>query len=203
MIFAPYVPPSPAAVPPARYSGPALAVPMDFGQACQLEPGVCGTNTSGAIPPELRRALRYPAVTAGGACPVSPVSSVAAVDIPLPALGGGRVRALLGVDTSGVARTGRWNDHWAGAFKAFWVSEGSYQGPFRVRGARVDGPGDIGFGFNSDIAEVVVPSGPTHDIRAGYRLANTGISVTTPGCYALQVDGTTFSDLIVFRAVAG
>ena len=36
---------------------------------------------------------------------------------------------------------------------------------------------------------------------SGYRTAPNGTYVTAPGCYGLQVDGTTFSEVIVFQAV--
>ena len=134
---------------------------------------------------------------------MSATSTIPEVDIPLPAVGTGEVRGLIPVDAHAAVAIGRYGDNWAGAFKSFWVASPSYSGPFTVRGARVDGPGDIAFGANPQvITEIAVPAGPTQQVSAGYRIANEPTMVTTAGCYALEVDGVGFSDVIVFKAVA-
>ena len=48
---------------------------------------------------------------------------------------------------------------------------------------------------------VVVPPGPTLNSDAGWRTAPGGTWVGTPGCYAWQIDGLTFSHVIIFEAV--
>jgi hypothetical protein len=57
------------------------------------------------------------------------------------------------------------------------------------------------------MAPLVVPPGPTIDTvqlsngRPGYRKVQSVLWVRSPGCYAWQVDGLTFSEIIVIRAV--
>jgi hypothetical protein len=43
-------------------------------------------------------------------------------------------------------------------------------------------------------------SGPTLNGRDGWRQWPGGTWLRTPGCYAWQIDGTDFSDVIVFEA---
>jgi hypothetical protein len=45
------------------------------------------------------------------------------------------------------------------------------------------------------------PPGPTLNGAGGWREAPSGLWVRAPGCYAWQVDGLTFSETIVVRAV--
>jgi hypothetical protein len=90
---------------------------------------------------------------------------------------------------------------WYG-FKTLWFTEPSYQGPARIRGTRIDAPGAMAFGERPDLAELIIPPGPTLNGRDGWREAPGGTYVKGPGCYAWQVDGVGFSDIIVFRAVA-
>jgi len=87
-------------------------------------------------------------------------------------------------------------------FKTLWFSVPSYDGPWTVRGNRIDGEGHVIFGEQPTVAALVVPPGPTTNEAAdGYRQAPGGTYVQRPGCYAWQVDGTSFSYVIVFRAV--
>jgi hypothetical protein len=81
--------------------------------------------------------------------------------------------------------------------KVRWISTG-YTGPVFVRAARIDGTGTAAvkfsyFGQSQDGGHYADLSSPTNDIPAT-------TSVSGPGCYAYQIDGTTFSTTIVFRA---
>ena len=75
-----------------------------------------------------------------------------------------------------------------------------YTGPVLVRTARIDGPGTATMRFSY--------WGETGDggYYADLPTDNSDLPATTkvggPGCYAYQVDGSTFSTTIVFRAVA-
>jgi hypothetical protein len=93
-----------------------------------------------------------------------------------------------------------------------WISEPTYRGPVLVRGRRIDGPGRIGFG------DAVNPRpelylGPEswadrggdakrwrRAVRRGWRLAYENARIQTSGCYAFQIDGDSFRDVIVFAA---
>jgi hypothetical protein len=83
--------------------------------------------------------------------------------------------------------------------KTDWVVAASYGGPVLIRGARIDGYGLIGFGEQPVIGHLVIPPGYTVNSGVnGGRSAPGGTFVGMPGCYAWQIDGVTFSDVIVF-----
>ena len=48
---------------------------------------------------------------------------------------------------------------------------------------------------------IVVPAGPTVNGVDGYREATGATYVMEPGCYGWQVDGLTFTEVIVVNAV--
>jgi len=104
-------------------------------------------------------------------------------------------------DPSGGLQFDRQTDGWYG-FKTLWFTDPSYQGPVRIRGARIDAPGEMAFGEAPSAGELIIPPGPTLNEVAGYREAPGGTYVRAPGCYAWQVDGVGFTNLVVFRAMA-
>lgn len=91
-----------------------------------------------------------------------------------------------------------WSGGWFG-LKTLWYVAPSYKGPVLIRGSRIDGDGLVGFGENPFIGHLIFPAGPTvNDTADGYRTAPGGTYVAGPGCYAWQIDGLSFSDVIVF-----
>jgi hypothetical protein len=93
-----------------------------------------------------------------------------------------------------------------------WIGAPAYRGPVLVRGARVDGPERLGFGATAVPSwRLRLPRGrwdersPTFGrwqgaARAGWRFALAQMRVRAHGCYAVQIDGLSFSDVIVFSA---
>jgi hypothetical protein len=86
-----------------------------------------------------------------------------------------------------------------------WVAAGSYSGPLLIRGATLGEAGALGFGTGA------VPYSELQLLDAGRgapqvsgrgRAWITYTRVQSGGCYAYQVDGAGFSEVIVFRAVA-
>jgi hypothetical protein len=105
----------------------------------------------------------------------------------------------------------------------------SYNGPFVLRAARLGAKGPIevqsgGTGQAPGPGPLVVPAGPTINtyytgwrpglvrdavtgrlVRTltgyGYRTVPGGTWIKSPGCYAWQVDGRGFSDVIVMDAL--
>jgi hypothetical protein len=82
--------------------------------------------------------------------------------------------------------------------KVRWLGAG-YAGPVLLRAARIDGPGAASARFS------YVGSSRDGGHYAELTNADSDLPATTtvggPGCYAYQVDGTTFSKTIVFGAV--
>jgi hypothetical protein len=153
--------------------------------------------------PALRRPLHIPHLGPGSRCPVSKSHTISG-DFG-PGLGPGPVYPIL---------EGRllfnypptpdqlwYPTKWSGQ-KALWVAKASYRGPALIRGRRLDGPHELRFGGGHV---------PERELRlTGSKAFTTGWSgrqwpsytrLRAAGCYAWQVDGTTFSRVIVFRPV--
>jgi hypothetical protein len=144
------------------------------------------------LPTTLMRPLNLPRIGPGTACPATSGHGVNTVGFGTFALGPGPVYPGIGGPLSA------WGDGWFG-FKSLWFVAPSYDGPVLIRGARIDGSGRVGFGENPLIGHLVIPPGRTvNEADDGYRTAPGGTYVPGPGCYAWQVDGLTFSYVIVF-----
>ncbi len=144
---------------------------------------LCSGHCTGSVPAALERPLRLPGLGSGGSCPVSvgkgPVEPSGSPNVRLTPFAGSA---------------------WQGA-QVTWRSAASYHGPVLIRGHQVGGAGVVGFGEGHvpydqlqllDTAQGT-PRGPT-------RIWPSFMRVHAPGCYAYQVDGTSFSYVIVFRA---
>lgn len=96
--------------------------------------------------------------------------------------------------------------NWAGQ-KVLWFVLPRYQGPVLIRGGRIDGPGRVRFD-SGDIPPLSIritgsTAQPGIPVPKGVRNRPSYTRVRGPGCYAYQVDGTSFSRIVVFRAVWG
>jgi hypothetical protein len=186
---------------------PGLVVPTNYQEACANEGAVC-VNASGAVPAVLNRPLHLPMLRPGERCPATSGAPISTAYFAGVALGNGPVRPLIA--SAGNLRHGiadldptdvpGWRE-----FKTLWFSVPAYQGPFVIRAERVDRPGSIVLGGSgglpTTVVPLVVPPGPTINGGGGWRTAPSGTWAKSPGCYAWQVDGLTFSEVIVVRAV--
>jgi hypothetical protein len=118
--------------------------------------------------------------------------------------------------TEGTPRIPYWNsmepvpgsDSRAG--RSYWITRDTYSGPLLVRGGRIDQPGELGFGDKRvPLDQLRLPAGPGPEWDAlrdslpqGWRAAEVPIRVSTPGCYAIQVDGIDFSFVATFAVAA-
>jgi hypothetical protein len=90
---------------------------------------------------------------------------------------------------------------WNG-WKHVWVVRAGYQGPVLIRGGQLDGPSDVRFGEGIvPPSEHRLPATP-RQLAGRFRFERTLSRVRAPGCYAYQIDGTTFSYLVVFEVRA-
>jgi hypothetical protein len=91
---------------------------------------------------------------------------------------------------------------WQGG-RVTWTAPASYHGPVLIRGRRLGGGGAVGFGEGHvpyDELQLDAPGqGPAIPRGAGREWLSM-TRVREPGCYAYQVDGTSFSEVIVFSA---
>lgn len=160
----------------------------------------------------LARPLHLPHIAHGASCPVS------AVDHSVPfvrrfgvANGIGKGPAypigLPGGELRLAPAKNFQSKRWAGQ-KVLWFVLPSYIGPVLIRGARVDGPSLVRFQRgNVPPKQLWIPRGetqgqPGHPVPKGTRYLPSYTRVRGPGCYAYQIDGTTFSRIVVFRATS-
>jgi hypothetical protein len=181
-------------------------VPATYQQACAAEVSICGHVPAGPVPSVLSRPLHFPVLRPGQGCPATPGHPLHTSLFSGTALGTGQVRVMVesqaGAARRGIAKllTHTSAPGWYG-FKTLWFSVPSYQGPFVIRATRLGAPGPIAMGEAPRLGPLVVPPGAVMNEAGGYRQAPGGTWVKSPGCYAWQVDGLTFSDIIVVRAV--
>jgi hypothetical protein len=181
-----------------------LVIPATYQQACAYADATCMPGDNGPIPAVLKRPLHWPHVGPSGRCPASRGLRTTTPFLTGVLLGHGLVEPLIAnpVTQGGTATLGAPADfpHWR-ALKVIWMSPPSYQGPFVVRGTRLDRRGILGFGGSPQPGPLVAPPGPTINSYSGYRTWPDAAWVRHPGCYAWQVDGLAFSETIVVRLV--
>ncbi len=91
---------------------------------------------------------------------------------------------------------------WLGG-RVQWMAAQSYGGPILIRGRRLGGAGAVGFGEGHvpyDELELLSSGTGAPPVTGGGRSWLTYTRVQSAGCYAYQVDGTSFSSVIVFAA---
>ncbi|SCG67227.1 hypothetical protein GA0070613_4271 [Micromonospora inositola] len=159
-----------------------------------------------AVASLLARPLRLPTIPAGTDCPVTQARPLAAGEgqfttnvfgtgplYPLPPYLGPNTTLRLSGETP--RPDGLYEK------KVVWANKGGYTGPAVVRIGRLDGPGHgqvrLYYDAAASQAEALV-----------FGLSNdptqwpSGTFVSGPGCYAYLIEGTTFSDTIIFKVTA-
>lgn len=181
-------PPRPAVAPAAWRAAPTPEVPIDRADAWE---DVWRTLE--------RRPLRLPAAGAG-TCPVSPVEPI----VGRHGLGDGPVYAV--VDPAGVVRYGGGEERggWTTA-KVLWLASPWYRGPALVRGRQLDGPNEVVFpraeGEPATALRFPIWTGVgSPDVPEGWRQQPSWLGFRASGCYAVQIDGISFSRTLVFAA---
>jgi hypothetical protein len=164
--------------------------------------GATSTTTPAAVWKSLHRPLHIPYLRAGAPCPRS--KGGRAAPHTGYTLGTGPVYVVLGFsdpppDPHGVVNLKggnvRWRWHWA---KTLWAFSPRYRGPILIRGTRLDRRWPVEFlVLPHRYAELRVP--PRHPRKWSYLPSGSGYRAT--GCYAFQMDGTSFSRVVVFRVV--
>jgi hypothetical protein len=155
---------------------------------------------------KLHRPLHLPRIAPGAVCPVSRVDpriDWERVKFPgSPGIGRGPVYPGLG--STGGRLTARpdlqYGGPWAGE-KVFWYVRPSYRGRVLIRGRRLDGPQRLGFNGHSQPARELRIE-PWNSVSwEGQPPTSRGrpsdMRVRASGCYGVQIDGTTFSRVVV------
>ena len=190
--------PAPAASVPAPTGGESYAA------LCAGAPGCPG----GGVPTALRRPIHLPHIAAGARCPVSAPGhrvtrySTAVIGpgpiyaVSLGPFGHTAILPFVMPSQAGLFGGSAWGGQ---ALK--WDGAPSYHGPVLIRGRKLTAHDGLGFGAGIvPQAEMDVPPGSGDPNAGGWRFWPGYARLRSPGCYGLQVDGTTFSEIIIFRA---
>jgi hypothetical protein len=82
-----------------------------------------------------------------------------------------------------------------------WVVDPAYHGAVLIRGGRLDGTESVRFGADRDPArQLRLPLEPDN-MTGGWLNYPSYTRLRAAGCYGYQIDGRSFSKVIVFRAV--
>jgi hypothetical protein len=151
----------------------------------------------------LSRPLHIPKLSAGAACPISAVAP--GIDFRSqgvgPGIGPGPVfPAPFSPDATQPLNDFTVPPGWHGGKHAIFTLS-RYHGPTLIRGGQLDGSGTVTFASN-EIRGAPSLANPQPELRlaAGTpHVVHTFFFLTPPGCYGYQIDGTTFSDVVVFK----
>lgn len=177
--------------------------------ACGGAPA-CTSGFTGSVPPALRRPLHLPALV-HGKCPVHRARVVephiAAAEGPGPiypviADNAGPSGALTFAypPPPGSYRAGSG----FGGQKILWTGAPSYRGPVLIRGGQLGGHDPVKFDTGTRVLFPELqfpPQSRSARPGGGWRNWPSGTDLRASGCYAWQIDGTTFSYTVVFKAV--
>lgn len=147
----------------------------------------CQGTCTGSVPASLRRPLKLPSDD-GGPCPITinPQGPLSPRELPA------------GVGFHGVS-----GSQWLEA-EVTWTAVGGYTGPVLIRGGML-GSGGLGFGTGAvpyDELQLLDAGQGAPRVTGDGRAWITYTRIRSGGCYAYQVDGAGFSEVVVFRAVA-
>jgi hypothetical protein len=177
--------------------------------ACALLAALAVVRLGDASDPwaKLHRPLHLPRLAAGAVCPVSGVDqrlNWKRINI-FGGSGIGRGPVYPGLGGSGgtayAQPDGQYGGLWTSG-KVFWYVRPSYLGRVLIRGHRLDGPQLLGFnGGRLPARELRIE--PWDSVSwegqpTGSRGVPSSVRVLIPGCYGVQIDGTTFSRVVVF-----
>ena len=162
---------------------------------------------------ELYRPLHLPSVAPGAPCPVAkPAGGSFARYGVARGLGPGPAYPV-GFAPGALLKFPQEPGETWGKVKVLWFVAPRYRGHVLIRGHRLDGDAEVRFDATGARSlalppdELRIPAGwrgvrVTGIKLVGQRYMPSNTRLRESGCYAYQIDGTTFSRLIVFRAVA-
>lgn len=150
------------------------------------------------------RPLRLPTLTPGQSCPTNSGQTLTLANASGPAILVGAVgvtipqRGNLSEGTVDLAQSDV--PGWYG-IKTHWLVKPDYAGPLVVRAESLDGSGPISILADAGSGPLVITSDSTANGADGWREQPSGTYVKGPGCYGVQLDGTSFSVSLVFKAI--
>jgi hypothetical protein len=147
--------------------------------------------------------LNLPWLPTGQSCPLSKLSQID------PQVGMGFGSGPVYVTNLGFVQSDP--EH---PWKVAWFADPSYSGPIRIRGGRIDGSGQLLLGGGQHVgapvktvegtdlyAELLLETDVNSTTRSPWRVWPSFTYIATPGCYAWQVDGLGFTELITIQTL--
>jgi hypothetical protein len=164
------------------------------------------------------RPLRLPTLVPGVACPAMRAYRLPRASVPYgfgTELGDGPVYLSAPAILNGTVRAHRaayYGAHGAwGAVPVIWIIDGEYRGPALLRGRQIDGnhglafDGGLEYPIGNAIWQVGTPHPDLHLLSGASPAAKPSwrgfVRLLASGCYAIQVDGPSFSEVIVFAVL--
>jgi hypothetical protein len=147
------------------------------------------------------RPLRLPTLSTEAACPLATPAKIS--EGLGPAVGEGPIFAVsfAGSPVVSLGELTRYADGYY-RLKVLWVVTDSYTAPALVRGGRIDRPGEVRFNDGDAALRLSMRSFVfSPGVPRTWRQFPSHTDVKEPGCYAWQVDGTTFTETIAFAVV--
>jgi len=171
-----------------------------------LAPG--GASGVGPNWKALERPLHLPKLAPGEGCPTSKLApQITAKKYGVGgALGSGPVFPMIGGTTLATVFQPPFRGAWAGT-KVLWFVLPNYKGPVLIRGRKVGGSQLMRFdGGTHPPAQIrLAPGQRSPGLVAwigqvpGSRGRESYVRVRAPGCYGVQIDGTSFSTVVIFK----
>jgi hypothetical protein len=163
------------------------------------------SDSSASVWASLGRPLHVPSVT--DTCPATPLTTLQPIgggftgSITFRGTGPAYVTADPAAEPAYLLRPAARTPQGWYIMKTLWAMPPTYQGPMLVRGAQLLGEGGIGFAMgNADaplLQQLKLDTGNGSDNEWWSEV--TATFVRSSGCFAYQIDGTTFSQVIVFQ----
>lgn len=142
-----------------------------------------------------RRPLVAPPVGPGDPCPVTVIHG------HQPGPGAGPLHPQVIPPRRALSEFGKIGG-WYGT-KVYWVVSPDYPGPALIRGRQLDGTQEVRFGEVAQPARELVFSSTLTEhpdgLPDGWRALPSETLVRVPGCFAWQVDGLDFQEIVVFK----
>jgi hypothetical protein len=178
-------------------------VASPFPPSTQVAPTFIATfDLKSALPILQQRSLRVSALAAGAPCVAAPGRQVSP-DLG-PALGDGPIYMVgYGTEGTNTIYMSREDSGWY-YLKTIWTASPYFHDVFLLRGRQADGPNEVRFSDDTtDVPDLqaVLSSSNAGSTQSGWIPWIDYVRVRAPGCYGIQVDGLTFSEIIRFKVI--
>lgn len=172
-----------------------------IGSACSVGGRDATSGRAHSAPPP----LHLPTLSAGEPCPISQGRQLSPAFAPGlgtgPAYPVGIPNGVLRFEYPPSRTNTIFGDSDWGGQKVLWVVDPSYHGAVLIRGGRLDGTESVRFGSARDPARLLWLPLEASTVSGGWPNYPSYTRLRAAGCYGYQIDGRSFSKVIVFRAV--